>query len=206
MKKLFEVDGRTSLWWSHDMLKLFVKQIMLVPHGHEWSYQGLGMFRLYLSKAYRLHVWMPSMAVPNVSTIHSHPWHFDSCVISGKITDVLYEESGKGVIIGPQQKQKIVCGPGGCAVEAPRHAHLHKLQEVTIEEGDSYSLSADAIHESKPEEGAITLIHRTFREDTEHAYVFYPTGEKWVSAEPRPATDAEVTKMALIALSKLVTP
>lgn len=190
---------------KHETLKLLVKAILLRAAAFDgWSVQGLGMFRLYLSKEQRLHVWDPNFAVTNVSTIHSHPWHFTSYVVSGRITDRLYEEKRLGFQSATHGKQKIVCGPGGGAIgDTLEPVTLSLLQEVTIEEGNSYGLSADALHESVPEPGVVTIITREFREDTEHAFVCFPWGEKWISAEPRKATMQEVESMASRALARM---
>src|SRR5258708_2442216 len=58
------------------------------PEQRGWSVQGFGMMRTYIGppdnpKEYRLNIWDRELAVPNVSTIHDHPWHFDSIVIGG---------------------------------------------------------------------------------------------------------------------------
>jgi hypothetical protein len=190
---------------DHERVRLLVKSILMRAAAFDgWSVQGLGMFRLYLSKEQRLHVWDPRFAVENVSTIHSHPWHFTSYVVCGRMTDLLYEERRLGFQSATHGKQKIVCGPGGGAVgDTLEPVTLSILQEVTIEEGKSYGLTADALHESIPEPGTVTIITREFREDTEHAFVCFPWGQKWVSAEPRKATMREVEAMAERALARL---
>jgi hypothetical protein len=175
-----------------------IKTIIAHAPDFDWSLQGFGMFRLYLSREVRLHVWSHRHATERVSTIHTHPWHFRSTVISGDITDRLYRDRG---VAGNWNRQKIICGQGGCAVSEPDSVHLLVLQEITVRDGESYSLTADAIHESKPSDGCVTVIERQFLADTEHAYVFYPRGEKWVSAEPRPARQSEVEEMRELALS-----
>jgi hypothetical protein len=199
----------TKPFWKTEeqaVTKLLVRTILSHATSFDWSLQGFGMFRLYLSKEQRLHVWDDRFAVPNVSTIHTHPWHFTSYVVSGRMTDVLYEVHPLIPLAVPgsdsYEKQQIVCGPGGGACGPVEHVLLSKLQEVTIEEGQSYSLTADAFHESKPEPGTVTIIDREFREDTEHAYVCFPHGQKWVSAEPRPALVKEVEAMAERALAR----
>lgn len=190
---------------AFEQTRLLVKSILLRAVAFDgWSLQGFGMFRLYLSKAVRLHVWDDRFMVPNVTTIHSHPWHFRSTVISGAITDRLYEVIAFGEKSNPTHHcQKIVCGPGGGATGDMSAVQLRLLQEVTLKEGQSYGLTADAFHESVPEPGTVTIIERQFREDTEHAYVCFPHGQQWVSAEPRPATMREVEAMAERALARL---
>lgn len=168
-----------------------------------WSLQGFGMFRLYLSKSVRLHVWDDRFRTEKVTTIHSHPWHFRSTVIAGKMTDRLYEVTSFGFKSPTHHRQQIVCGPGGGATGAQEDVHVELLQEITIEPGASYSLTAEAFHESIPEPGTVTIIEREFLPDTEHAYVCIPYGEKWISAEPRKATMREVEAMAERALARL---
>jgi hypothetical protein len=53
-----------------------------------------------------------------------------------------------------------------------------------------------------PNPGTVTIVERRFKADTEHAFVFYPRNEKWVSAEPRPATPEEVITITQIALRR----
>jgi len=192
--------------------KSLVRFILERATAYDWSWQGLGMFRLYLSRSTRLHVWDPSSAVKNVSTLHTHPWHFTSTVISGAITDRLFEmKAGYGGSLATydgslatHMRQRIVCGPGGHETnDRPEPCRISLLQEVVVPEGCSYSLGASAIHESRPEPGTVTIIEREFLEDTEHAFVFYPIGEQWVSAVPRPATHEEIERMAKLALSRM---
>lgn len=180
----------------------FARFILENAHKFVWSLQGLGMFRLYLSQQRRLHVWAPSFAFKDVSTIHTHPWKFESSVISGHVTDVVFEEAADGGA-APMHRQKIICGPGGCAVGECTNTFLRERYRRTVRAGECYSLASHEIHESRPAPGTITLIDRTFGVDTEHAYVFFPHGTPWVSAEPRTATGDEVDAMKRIALDRL---
>jgi len=168
------------------------------------------MFRLYLSKEVRLHVWDSRFSVPRVTTIHTHPWDFESKVISGGMTDIAYrkepsvrEIQNKRTLCGLFYEQKIICGPGGCAAGDPVEVSLYDQRTIRIEAGEAYALRRDELHESVPEDGTVTVIRRKFYEDTEHAYVYYLVGTKWVSAEPRKATREEVQAMAETALSML---
>jgi hypothetical protein len=176
----------------------------------DWSLQGLGMFRMYLSKKVRLHVWAPSkFAVENVSTIHTHPWDFTSTVIAGAITDVVY--SDEPVIVGgiaqtehaTHHKQQIVCGPGGGVSGDASWVKLFMRMRCEYKANQSYQRRANEIHESCPKDGTVTIIEREFHEDSEHAYVYYPYKKSWVSAEPRPATSDEVIAMKEIAARSL---
>jgi hypothetical protein len=189
---------------------LLVRQILERASVYEWSLQGFGMFRLYLSKATRLHVWDSRFAVPNVTTIHTHPWDFKSTVLCGEITDCTYDVVMPTSDKSPTHcKQSIVCGPGGgMTPDSPEEVRLIAVKQKRIKAEDSggngrYTLRANEVHDSVYTDGTITIIDRVFLPDTEHALVFYPFGQKWVSAEPRAATQHEVKAMAEVALSRI---
>lgn len=189
------------------------------PTTMPWSWQGLGMFRLYLSREVRLHVWAPATAAPNVSTIHSHPWDFESKIVFGRMTDMRYRiarlpsevehdprVSDGSLTYRPEafHEQTIVCGPGGCAVGTPRDVLLlpDGVASGLYQAGEGYAMKAAELHESLPESGTVTIIRRTFHADTEHAHVYHRAGTPWVSAEPRAATAQEVWDMAKLVLDK----
>jgi hypothetical protein len=186
--------------------KLLVKKLLEKPYGLDWSFQGLGMLRTYLSKEVRLHIWDPRRAFPNVSTLHTHPWNFQSQVVAGRLVDKIYDEL-KGRTDTNHHKQMIQCGPGGCAKGEIADVRLALCGQRTVGDSkgstgyqQSYALSREAIHESLPEPGTVTIIERQFSEDSEHAYVFWPLGTDWVSAEPRAATFEEIQSMTCTAM------
>lgn len=180
---------------------LTIQAILKHAEHYDWSLQGFGMFRLYLSREVRLHVWDSKFAYANVTRIHNHPWDFSSRVVRGEMTDVTYE------IVDPNtwpenlkpnthREQRIVCGPGGGSIGESREVILRKYSPRVFHTGSVYSLQAKVIHESMPVDGTITLVHRTFHDDTEHAMVYPQIYQPWISAEPRPATRAEILDMA----------
>jgi hypothetical protein len=172
-----------------------------------WSLQGLGMFRLYLSHEKRLHVWDARFRRDVVSTIHTHPWHFTSEIVSGRIEDRTYHEvQGASGFTLTHKRQEIVCGPGGGVTpEAAKPARLELVSSRVLVTGDRYDLLAHQPHETViGENGTVTIITRRFTADTEHAHVYY-SGPEWVSAEPRNATPAEVRGMAAGALRGITT-
>jgi len=191
----------------------------------DWTLQGLGMFRLdVVDLSRRLHVWVPSMfAKKNVTTIHTHPWHFNSTIIAGALRNRLFteltkpEEVRNGV---PYSKLEIECGLGGGASGPRVDASLFCHNEFSYRAGETYDLWSHEIHETIPEDGTITLIERRFPDKAgvwgalrtiplpdgprpHHAHVFFPTGTEWVSAEPRSATEDEVVEMKKIARRSL---
>jgi hypothetical protein len=185
-----------------NLTKQLVKTILENAGAFKWSLQGLGMLRLYLSTEVRLHIWDSRYAVPNVSTMHDHPWSFDSLIVAGWVNQYRYtlDLHGEDFLFSVLQ-----CGPGGCAKTQPTAVRLRKGRCESYQEGQTYRQRHDEIHQSIPEDGTVTLVTRTFREDTEHARVFWPNGTAWVSAEPRPATPAEVQEITGHALNRWFT-
>jgi hypothetical protein len=183
-----------------------VRTLLAHPFEFPWSWQGFGMFRLYLSKELRLHVWSPTHATKDVTTLHTHPWHFTSTVLQGEIMDRRYRAVSLVDHANEQPdthtEQRIRCGEGGCAVAGTRPVRLERMLPTdVVKAGCVYSRRAHEIHESIPTPGTITIVRRHFLEDTEHALVYHRIGTPWISAEPRRATREEIRQMAEIALA-----
>jgi hypothetical protein len=174
------------------------------PHGFEWSLQGFGMLRMYLSPEIRLHVWSTQHVVPEVSVIHDHPWDFESEIVWGKIRDVGYQQATVYDDAPTHHGAVIKCGPGGGLCGATRDVRLVMVHNKLYTKGMRYSRRADELHESRPEHGTVTIITRRFKADAEHARVYYPLGTSWVSAEPRAATSVEVEQITQAALARLI--
>jgi hypothetical protein len=181
--------------------RALIQDMLLRAETLEWSLQGMGMFRHYLSRDVRLHVWDMRFMAAEVSTIHTHPWDFTSEVLSGLVVDRLYaREDG---VFYTHHEQRIVCGPGGgCTADPPKPTRLGLPVEHPYPAGEVYVRRAEEIHETVARPGTVTVIHRRFKEDTEHASVFYRLDRTWVSAEPRRATLDEVRSMAKLALDR----
>lgn len=165
------------------------------PFAYEWSIQGFGMLRCYLSNATRLHIW--SKAHQKTSNIHDHPWDFTSIVLSGQIVDTNYIVTRHGMAEHLTEQpthamRTISCGPGGCPHDDVVGVTLLETNRTHHKLGAVYSLKHDDLHETKFSSGAVTIINRTFRENTEHARVVVPVGTEFEFIEPRPATREEV--------------
>lgn len=182
--------------------KLLVKNILENADHFKWTYQGLGMIRLYLSDSVRLHVWDPSQAVPGVTDIHTHPWDFTSYVITGRILDQRLHKN-HAEFGAPYLEQKIVCGPGGGMSDEPVPYHLFRASYFNVLEGESYVTTSYDIHKSTPDPGTVTILDRSFKDNRDEAYVYVPQGSQWVSAESRPATESEVVSFTSLALKGL---
>jgi hypothetical protein len=188
--------------------KALVKYLLSNPAGFDWSLQGLGMLRLYLSKEARLHIWDSRYTVHNVSSLHTHPWHFVSEVVAGVVRNVRFTEVPVNSIeyvgaypVGDVFKTAdIKCG-FGAYVQNQRETRLLSGGVEQYVEGQEYTQLANEIHESFPLDGTVTIVHREFTPDTEMARVFWRTGE-FVSAEPRRATLDEVRAITANALER----
>lgn len=166
---------------------------------YEWSVQGFGMLRTYLDypKRWRLNVWDQRLAVPGVSTVHDHPWHFDSVVVGGIVINQRLDPVPWAKVPLSQRFSvaRIKTGEGGGPTgEPPQVVGLIRRKPEVILAGQSYHQQADEIHESMPLDGTVTLNSRDRLPDGEHARVFWPYGETWVDAEPRVASPDEVSR------------
>jgi len=138
--------------------------------------------------------------VPSVSVIHTHPWDFASQVIAGRLHNIRYERlMGQG---NTHMEQTIKCGEGGGPCGTPKPEYLAVSCAEVITEGQWYVQTANEIHESRPEDGTVTLVRRVVKSDPDHASVFWPLGQQWVSAEPRLATAQEITEITTASLIK----
>lgn len=172
--------------------------------GREWSLQGLGMLRTYLDdeQRLRLHIWdLETQQAWNdegqpPSTIHDHPWDFESLIYSGTMTNQRFQESTCGDLY---KSARIRCGEGGGLVEEPTTVGLYRPPPELLLPGESYDMEAPELHESYPTAGCVSVIRREFHGDRDHARVCWRKGD-WVSAEPRPATFQEISHFTTLAL------
>lgn len=183
------------------MLANLAKKILEAPAGvYDWSVQGLGMMRLYLSPTHRLHVWHNSLVVLGVTQIHDHPWDFVSTTVAGRLLNTRYVEAPVETGVS-HMRATILCGQGACVRSEPRRARLVPVATEELTPGSRYSQKAAELHRTAFDDGTVTLIERTFtRVDVDHATVFWPVGQHFVSAEPRPATPDEVERVRADAL------
>lgn len=185
-----------------DYTRLLVENILKNPNEFNWSVQGLGMMRLYLSEEVRLHIWDSALKVPGVSPMHNHPWSYASCVVAGvyrqyRFTEKRYESE-------PTQEfncVEIKCGEGAFTTEDVQKVLLVQQPLETYVEGNEYCQDKSEIHSSLPEDGTVTIVKRIFSEDRDHAKVLWRGKGSWVNAAPRTATKEEVkavTERALL--------
>jgi len=191
------------------LIRGFVRHILEHPHEFEWIVQGFGMLRTYIEgpgdpKKFRLNVWDSALAVPSVSIIHDHPWHFTSWIVNGSFRNIRYVEDYYNG--DPYECMTIVTGEGGGPVGLSAPTDLYAMPTEHYKTGDTYHQEAMEVHASYPEDGTVTLNDRTRVGDGERALVFWPKGQKWGDAIPRKATLLEITDVTQRALAKWENP
>lgn len=185
-----------------------VRLILRQPLEYDWSYQGLGMLRLYLGDVARLHIWDQRHAVPNVSTLHNHSWSLDSLVLSGMIINQRFAYATNSDYSTPRRgywRQRLVCGYNSETVGHPVRVDLIPQALEYYQPGESYSQKATEIHSTMATPGTITLMQRTFDGEDQEADVFYRT-RAFVSAKPRKATEDEIILFTESAKARLTLP
>jgi hypothetical protein len=196
--------------------RAFVKPILENPtaNGRKWQVQGLGMLRTYLEPDLRLHVWNSKMRYCADSGHHTHPWDFWSYIVAGRIADHGFiQHVLEGPItermLGPDRwmpynKQKIICGPGGCSVSEIEKTFLWPTDDLVYAAGMKYGHRADDIHWTETTDGAVSIISRKTVHEDGSAYIFWPEGKEFTSAEARPATPEEIALGTSTALAQII--
>lgn len=165
-----------------------------LPEAYEWTAQGFGMIRTYLdeNKRYRLNIWHSKLRVPNVSTIHDHPWSFISRVFAGELKNTIYDVVKRG--LEPTHSfYRIKTGEDGGPLGDAHPVTLQARPSTFYFPGDQYAQRNTIIHETDYRDGTVTLNDRTKVLTPNHsARVFFPFGTEWVDAKPRPATAKEI--------------
>lgn len=174
------------------MTRALVESILRHPRDHNWSIQGLGMLRTYLgdNNEYRLHVWDSEHATPHVSRLHTHPWNFESYIVAGSLLNQRYRICASEDIdpddppngVAGWHRVKISCGINGGMVEQdPDSTWLMRGKPEVIIGGQWYAQQAFEIHDTIPKDGTVTIIKRVIMPDPDHALVYVPVGDTFVS-------------------------
>lgn len=175
-----------------------------------WTVQGFGMVRTKIADVGRIHIWDSRLRVPQVSDIHAHPWDLKSTIISGELInqrfvdnagfDVFNEEGDSKPL--PYTHSRIATGEGGGLVGDPNEVSLLARAPEFYNAGSVYTQAAKEIHRSIPMDGTVTLLERQMGEPLQETSVYWPRGTYWISAEPRPAKDREISQAVEYALSR----
>lgn len=185
-----------------DIKSALVRSILEKWSSYEWTVQGFGFVRTKIEDIGRIHVWDSRVGVPLVSTIHTHPWHLKSRIISGELINLKYIV-GSAVSANPNYNvQQIQTGEGDGLIGEPKEIYLEPVDLQIYTAGMVYSQAEEEIHRTIAQDGTVTLIERNQGPPLEEASVFWPKGTHWVSAEPRPAEDWEVNLAVNYALAR----
>lgn len=176
-----------------EKLRLVVENVMRHPGEFDWSTQGLGMLRVYLRPDVRLHVWDRSLLVPGASPLHSHPWNFTSTIIAGRLINRRYKSfQSASETFQEFNCVRIQCGENAHVEGEPTAVKLVQQADEHWVQGSTYRQTAEEIHWSLPEDGTVTICEREFKQDRDHALVFWRGKGGWVDAKPRRAEILEV--------------
>lgn len=206
MKDIRNLTREAALLSFNGLATTVRQHVLAHPERYEWSLQGFGMLRTYVSRELRLHVWDERFRVKDVSDIHDHPWDFESLVLSGKVTNIPYHVMRRrdGAFTPDHHEGRIICGPSTEIKIASRiepDVYLGPGDVRTYRPGDVYGQKADEVHRSECERGTVTLVARSWTgKDPERALVYWPIGTQWTSAHPRPATREESAEICAYAL------
>lgn len=185
-----------------NMQAALVKSILEKYASYTWTVQGFGFIRTKIANVGRIHIWDSSLAVARVSTAHTHPWPLDSTIISGELINQRFRLAESGKVGLAYKHQRIATGEGGGLIGEAEDVQLVPLPPESYWHGDYYSQEPNEIHRTLAQDGTVTLITRPQGPELEEASVYWPIGTHWVSAEPRPIQDYEVTRVVLYALAR----
>jgi len=176
---------------SDELLNVVLAQVRYMidhPDRFPWSFQGLGMYRVKLSDSVRVHIWMPSHAVPGVekSAMHTHPWTFRSMVLAGRLTDYRFRDTdidAGDVADGRRMiRHKITCGIG--EVDDGEPTTLRFLRGKELIPCQDYYLPSDVVHYSAPHlDGTVTVLLKLGGAGNKEASVYRDPGVEFVSAD-----------------------
>lgn len=191
-----------------DSTKLLVRKILEKAHEYDWSLQGFGMFRLYLSDEIRLHLWDNTYSVKDCTTVHDHPWHFDSLVVAGTMCNSRYtqavDEAPDDIsCIREFDMITIKCGEGAHTVGNTERIRMFCHRPELIAEGNTYRQTADEVHSTFAKDGTITVVTRIMTDKyRDLAKVYCDPRRGFISAAPRAATFEEISGAARRSLER----
>ena len=126
-----------------------------------FAMSGFGLLRLYPKDKpdVALHIWHHEMVLPGVTSLHTHPWDFNSTVFAGRITNIKYVETHEDEFTNLYNKFKIY--PGQLPrVEKPELVHLAFNGVNEYGPGEEYTQKANEIHRTEFKSGTITWVNK----------------------------------------------
>ena len=180
-----------------------VQSILQQWRSYEWTVQGFGFARTKIANVGRIHVWDSRLAVPLVSTAHTHPWPLKSTIISGELINLRLQEVDPHVPGLPYMASAIKTGEGGGLTGEPREVRLLPCDDPEFyRPGNTYLQRPDEIHRTIAQDGTVTLLERPQGPPLEEALTFWPAGTHWVSAEPGKTEEWKLAMVIEYALAR----
>lgn len=164
-----------------------------------WSAKGLGMMRLNMPNRTRLHLWHNHFLWADTALKHTHPWGLHSNVVCGRLKNNRFIHCSPGVGRLHHVK-RVECGPKGMEQIQLEDVHLGAASYETYHNGSYYGQSAAEIHESRAENGTVSIM-RKFGPDSGRALVYYE--KEWADAYERAPTYPELADAIDAALGLL---
>lgn len=185
---------------SSSMRAALVRSILEKHTAYEWTIQGFGFARTKIANVGRIHVWDSKLAVSRVSTVHTHPWPLRSTIISGELINQRFKDIPAGGV--PYMRSAIATGEGGGLIGEPMRAGLGVMPPEIYLPGDTYEQESSEIHRTIAQDGTVTLMERPQGPPLEEALVYWPCGTSWISAEPMPAVEWQLSEVIAYALAR----
>lgn len=168
------------------------------PEDYEWSVQGLGMLRAYLTedRATRLQIWLKELQLASATSIHTHPWDFESIIYRGELINRTYAEV-------PGHKFDCYVINTGPTARPLSHSKidLEITQNRKLTEGQSYYQPKEVPHLTLFSQGAISIIHRLDYSKSDGLAKSYGVGP-WVSAAPQDVSWREARSLITYAMKQ----
>lgn len=184
--------------------QLLVKAILQNPLGRDWSVQGFGMLRTYLSTGLRLTVWDNELIYqPPPSIIHDHPWDFRSEVVVGRVVNTKFTVLDYSFNRELHRMNEMIIVPGPGLKRGPtRQVWLLEKSAEDVLAGQNYFQEASEIHYTAFDPGTVTLCARDRRGLPDLAHTYWPVGEDWHTAEPHAADSKTIVEVCSRSLDR----
>ena len=176
-----------------------VRSILEQYAAYKWTVQGFGMVRTKIANVGRIHIWDSRLRTQLVSDIHAHPWELRSTIISGELINQRFAVDKEGM---PYVHSRIATGEGGHLVGEPEDVCLIPSSLEFYLPGMVYTQKPEEIHRSIPQDGTVTLLERQQGEPLQETSVYWPRGTEWVTAEPQPVAEWQLSQAVQYALSR----
>jgi hypothetical protein len=148
-----------------------------LPGRKDPFYFGLGFIKVRLDHDHSMNFYDPGLgSIVGDEEIHNHRTNFESLIIAGELTNVVYELEYDELPRVSHTVTDAVCTEGG-SEKVIGHARIKRTSSFTMARGSRYSMETDTFHRVYPgSKGAITALSRG-KISKDSALVVRPIGE-----------------------------